>query len=160
MSKVTVSPVPHQEVDTVFRFIMDDLTAVYKKTNLGLICKPTDLLKHLRERTMQLWIGWVPTREIVGFAITRVDEYPEGKACTVVSTGASLQFDSDWPEYIKVIEAWAREVEGCRLMFVNGRLGWKKVLKPSGYELDSITLIKVLDDEDHDSTSPPVEQVH
>lgn len=67
--------------------------------------------------------------------------YPSGeRASQVMSAGGDLE---EIMSMVPGMEAFAR-LNGCAISIVEGRKGWEKVLKPSGYEFASLTLRKAL----------------
>ena len=75
--------------------------------------------RSLKKRDMQLWMDG----ESIG--ITRIDNYPEKKVCTVMF-GAGEDLDV-FKNGLEVIERWAKS-KGCDSIEIWGRRGWLRVL--------------------------------
>lgn len=50
---------------------------------------------------------------------------------------------TEWFEYFPMLEEWAKW-KGCTELRVYGRLGWAKYLKPSGFEVKWVKIVKEL----------------
>lgn len=156
----SVSPVPTHEIDSVWPYILPYIHNLQRRSEGQLFDWGYDenKLKHLlRTRQVQLWVGWLQGGQIIGFTLTQLQMYKDHKVCEIFAASGEEEIEKDWNVLITVIEDWAENVEGCDAVLVNGRIGWNRVLKPSGYTIDSVQLIKVFDDEDHDTTSASVE---
>lgn len=99
------------------------------------LIKIEDIEAALAKGTAMLWPG--PNCAIVSEFVT----YPSGeRASQVMSAGGDLD---EMLAMVPGMEAFAR-LNGCSISVVEGRKGWEKVLKPTGYEFFSLKLRKVL----------------
>jgi hypothetical protein len=55
-------------------------------------------------------------------------------------------FEEVFSEFSDMIEEFARQ-HGCTKLFVNGRKGWERRLKPHGYDLTAVILTKEIQHE-------------
>ena len=99
-----------------------------------------DIYENLKSGKWSLWIGMLH-EEITFVGTTSFVTYPSGKMCRV-ETLAGDNMD-DWFYMLKDLEEWAK-LNGCIAMDIFGRKGWEKVLKPAGYEFESVLLRKRL----------------
>jgi hypothetical protein len=82
--------------------------------------------KSLRSGSALLWIVWSDRRQIIAAATTELWETPRHKVCVITACGGSdLQ---SWKHYMTDLEHYARS-EGCAIMRVCGRRGWKGVFQ-------------------------------
>lgn len=132
----------HDHVDSLWHLVWPAIERSYQRTALARDV-PVELLRQmLGEQKLQLWVD-MEKRVIVAAGVTRVDESPSGRLCTVIAAGSDDK-GHDWTGYLATIGEWAKNVEGCNRLQVNGRKGWERRLKPAGFALDSILLTKDL----------------
>jgi hypothetical protein len=84
----------------------------------------------------QLWIVWDGAK-IVAAAVTSLGIVNDEKTCTIVACGG--EDFSCFGHFVKDLEQFAK-AEGCRVVRINGRAGWKRAL--TGYNLQSVVLRK------------------
>ncbi len=82
-----------------------------------------------------LWIAF-GDGQLEAAAVTQLIETKNGLACHAVACGGS---GDQWVEYLQEIENYAK-AEGCSVMRIEGREGWRRVFKD--YKLAWITLEK------------------
>lgn len=95
-----------------------------------------DLLASCREEKSQMWVLAFTSDEleeageppqVIGSAVSQIVQYPQKKAAVVRALGMEPGF-LDWiPSVMAGFEGWALE-EGCEVVEINGRAGWRKVL--------------------------------
>ncbi|HYM31802.1 MAG TPA: hypothetical protein VEU47_10905 [Candidatus Cybelea sp.] len=72
-----------------------------------------------------LWVAFDGT-DCVACATTAIDHTPARKLCRITSaSGVNTKL---WDRFMPMVEAYARN-EGCASLRVEGRKGWKRVLK-------------------------------
>lgn len=79
---------------------------------------------------------------IIGVCMAEVEDWPSGKrvatiACFSADDGSTID------RHLAEVEAWAR-MKAAHELQMRGREGWKRRLKPHGYELCMVTLRKAL----------------
>jgi hypothetical protein len=93
-----------------------------------------DVAREIAQQSVQFWPGRACA------VVTRVHSFSTGKACQVWLAGG------DMAELLSLqpgLEAWAR-LMGCTEVLIDGRKGWERAMKSSGYELQAISLRKAL----------------
>lgn len=93
-----------------------------------------ELIEALKAGQAQIWPG--DTAAVV----TQVQDGPNGRFLHVWLAGGDM---AGVLALRPGIEAWARAM-GCKVMSINGRAGWAKVLRAAGYEIDGDELRKPL----------------
>lgn len=88
---------------------------------------PTDLIEQLSRGQRQLWIAW-DGRRVVAAALTRIVQLRSCRACQLTALGGIEGERGRWVHLISLIESFA-ESEGCARVQIEGRVGWKRVLK-------------------------------
>jgi len=91
-----------------------------------------DVVEGVLSGHMQLWSSEK------GCAVTEIVVYPNKKVLHVFLAGGKLEHITDMQEdAVK----WAKD-KGCKGMQLNGRAGWKKALRDTGWREQLTTLIK------------------
>lgn len=106
---------------------------------------PGDMKEEFQESRKHLWIIWdgTDTDNIHAIVVTSIHQYPLQKTCHIVGcVGSDFR---QWVHLLEKMEAWAKR-EGCDVLEMSARLGWKKVLQPMGYNATHIRLDKGLHD--------------
>lgn len=99
-----------------------------------------DLVRmRLLEAQAQFW-GIEKEGNLVGAFVTTIEEGASGLMGRVWIAAGHLSDGLDY--YREIIEPWFRE-KGCRYIVIDGRVGWKRILKD--YENYTAQLIKRLD---------------
>lgn len=78
---------------------------------------------------------------LLGCVLAEIEDWPTKRVAVVVGCGTEDGYGVD--RHMPDVEAWAR-MRGAKEVHVRGREGWRRRLKPHGYELAMITLRKVL----------------
>ena len=101
----------------------------------GGLLKIEDIEHQLANGTAILWPGQKCA------IVTEFVDYPSGeRAAQVMSAGGDL---TEIMSLVPGMEAFGR-LNGCSVITVEGRRGWEKVMKPTGYEFWAVTLRKRL----------------
>lgn len=79
---------------------------------------------------------------IIGCCVAELEDWPSGKRVAVI-VGCGAEDGHGITRHMPEVEAWAR-MKGATELHVRGREGWRRRLKPHGYELCTVTLRKVL----------------
>lgn len=83
--------------------------------------------KDLFEGRLQMWVACLGVDAFDAVLITRLLKETDGsKVCLLVSIGGQRM--TDWLKFLKRIEEYAL-AEGCDRMRLEGRLGWKRLLR-------------------------------
>lgn len=85
----------------------------------------------LRNKEMQLWVGYYQSGEIVAAMTTEIVNYPRKKACRIVTLGGYGM--DEWSAHINMIEEWAKS-NGCDFMESFCREGFTRKMKNYGYD--------------------------
>jgi len=99
--------------------------------------------KWISESKMQLWFLWdkeqdIPNR-LYGIVITEIIQRPLQRCLNIkIMTGKHRE---KWQHLIKNIEDFAWQNQ-CDLLELVARPGWKKILKPFGYQESHVLLEK------------------
>lgn len=80
---------------------------------------------------LTLWLS-ISDRLLTGFCGSSLHQYPEQLACRIWIAGGIHMRQTVGPMLL-VVETWAR-ANGCQVVEITGRRGWKRVLAPLGYE--------------------------
>lgn len=146
MEDITLFPVHHEDVPQIWPLLADLMKTLRERkeaTLFNLEWTNEEIVRDLLDREKQLWLGTLDG-QIEGFAITQVYYAGWKKICNIWVTVADTSCDLEWDRLIPVIEDWAKNREGCHAVTLSGRVGWKRVLRGSGYETLSTTFIKAL----------------
>lgn len=117
------------------------LSTVAEKTDQGVRFNNDYLLGEIKKGNKQLWTV-IDDGKIQVIGITSLHETDECKWCVVEIAASTEEVGDHWTESITYMENWASRSEFCTRFYVDGRLGWKKVLAPQGYEPVSLLLGK------------------
>ena len=101
--------------------------------------------KELKERAFlgQIAVWQIKDGDrIIGCCLGEIEDWPSGKRVAVI-VGCGAEDGYSIERHLPEVEAWAR-MHGAAEVHVRGREGWRRRLKPHGYELCMITLRKVL----------------
>ncbi len=86
---------------------------------------PEEAKQFLLTGGWQLWVAYDGGRVLLA-CCSEILNYPNRKVCTLpIVTG---QDRDEWIEHLKTIETWAA-AQGCTLMKVTARPGWRRILK-------------------------------
>jgi hypothetical protein len=92
------------------------------------------IYESLKSRDMQLWLSI--DGEIEACCITRIENFPTGKVCTIFLV-AGKNMDH-WLRFEEQIERWAKS-QGCQSIEAYGRPGWVRV---TGWEQIHVVIRK------------------
>jgi len=93
-----------------------------------------NIIEDLQGEKKQLWAGHVGEDYL--YVITQLVEEVTGISVHVVLGGGTLDAENSIIQHIAAIEQWARNIRATSVV-VWGRLGWKKLLAPYGYQFDT-----------------------
>lgn len=105
-----------------------------------------DYLKHIEDKSHQLWIKLSEDREIIFYFMTTITEKLSGDRVLTVSSLASYDDNKNLSnefaeEVLDELDNFAF-MNNCKSIQIEGRRGWKKILSPYGYKETSVTLTK------------------
>lgn len=91
-----------------------------------------DVVDGIASGHMQLW----PAPK--GCAVTQIVVYPRKRALHIFLAGGEMDqlFDGE-----SVVTAWGRE-QGCSMITLSGRMGWRRVLEPKGWTTTMVVMEK------------------
>jgi hypothetical protein len=140
---VQFSGVPSSRLGAVWPYVEKLIAEALKR---GEPCfGAEDVRKYLETGGWQLWIAY-RGNDVLLACCTEILNYPNRRVCTLpIVTG---QDRDEWIEHLNTIETWAA-AQGCTLMKVTARPGWRRILKD--YRWTHVELEKKL----WDRQSPP-----
>ena len=97
-----------------------------------------DVRDYLESGDYHLWV-FIEDNVFKGACVTYFAQFPRIKTCNFL-LAAGFEIDK-WACIVNHIIPWAKD-NGCAIIYVSGRAGWERVLKPFGFEKDSVTLQK------------------
>jgi len=101
-----------------------------------------EIWNEIQKGHQQLWIYVNDESEMIGAWTTRVFETPSKKLVEVFAVGGSnILTRENTREVMSMVEEFGKK-NGCSVVQISGRRGWKKVLAPLGYEEKSIVIEK------------------
>jgi len=92
------------------------------------------IVEELLKGNLQLWAA--REQKVYLFVVTEVVLEMTGKSVHVILGGGKLDRERVVLRHIGTIEEWAKGI-GANSLVVWGRLGWKKMLAPHGYEFET-----------------------
>lgn len=123
------------DVEKWWPFVGERIAEALRRGGVG---TPVDAVRRdLETGTALLWLA-IEGTGIVGVAVTALIAGHSGKRCELVAFAGDL---ARCRAMLPVIERYAKE-EGCAMMRLMGRLGWRRVLE--GYSEPFVTLEKRL----------------
>ena len=89
-----------------------------------------DIVRAIHEREMQLWAA-MEARDFIGAMLSEVLVHPRMKETHLLAaTGHNAD---EWTPLMPRVEDWSRQ-NGCSVLKATCRPGWKKLLRPLGFE--------------------------
>lgn len=82
-----------------------------------------DLYAACLSRDMTLWLALRADGKPVAGAVSRVDQYPRAKVCTMIAIGGGGM--EGWLQFEQLIGEWAK-AQGCEYIEGSGRRGWAR----------------------------------
>lgn len=119
------------------------LSLVADKTDYGNKYNHDIYLDAIKAGDKQLW-AVIEDGILQVIGITSLHRTEECKWCVVEICASLEETKNHWTESLAYIENWASHVEFCTRFYVDGRVGWQRVLKSLGYEPVSLLLGKEL----------------
>lgn len=136
--RITAFGVPSADIEKawpLFKKLIDDACLRSNGKFIG-----DDIKKSLISRDMQLW-GVSDGKKILAAVVSEIVNYPRLKACRVlIGTGENYE---NWARYIQIVETWGKS-QGCTLIELITRPGWKKPMKEFGFKETHVHLEKGL----------------
>ena len=128
---ITATLVPKEHIESIWPQIEIYAAKCAKYTYGRYTAK--DMLDQLLTMDQQLWVAFNnKTKEIIGFWVTEVVEYPQTKVLVLHFVGGK-DFHSWLPDGFPKLQKFARE-NGCSKMESYGRPGWEVMWKDYGYK--------------------------
>ncbi len=89
-------------------------------------CTAWDVIENCIRRTQQIWVAEA-SGEVIGIAVTRLVDYPGGRACQMnIGTTEGGTTPQRWRKAMTELMDWARG-QGCTLFELHCRAGWERV---------------------------------
>lgn len=98
-----------------------------------------DIVKAIQHSEMQLWAA--QRENVIGVMLTEVLKHPHLKEAHLL--GATGHNADEWIDLMPQIEFWAKH-EGCSNLKATCRPGWKKLLRPIGFQETHCVVEKAL----------------
>lgn len=123
----------------------DDFKAEYDRVRPWLVaaldrsCNAEEM-RMLDKIATRQWTVWTGERSA---ACTAFLEWDDRRCLVLALAGGDL--DEILNEGEPIVKAWARE-NGCSHFLLFGRKGWERKLKSYGFEFQSVTLMKEIDE--------------
>lgn len=109
------------------------------KDRLSPFYSVADTIQYIADGMLTLWLGY-ENGHLGMYAITEINISSICKAVNVVGAfgkNVDLYFD----KFFHGVEQYARMIE-ADMVIIDGREGWKRLLKPYGYDLYQVRLMK------------------
>lgn len=105
---------------------------------------PEGILQRFRNKGCDIWAG-VQDGKVVAVMVTSIGQTPKGAVLTIETLGGVGAFGKNgWARpVLSELEALAA-VNGIDAIEIDGRKGWARSLKTSGYDVLRVTLAKDL----------------
>jgi type II secretory pathway component PulJ len=142
--------IPIAELDKVWSIVDKDIRNALAYS--GQLTDSNFVLEKSKEGKFQVWILWDKTKptaveKYFGVVVTELIKRQLGKVCHIyIMTGRQRH---RWQYLIKDIEEFAKN-EGCQMMELIARPGWKKVLNNFGYGMTHVVLEKKIKQEEQE----------
>tara|TARA_R110002020_G_scaffold33980_4_gene103168 strand:- start:14881 stop:15372 length:492 start_codon:yes stop_codon:yes gene_type:complete len=116
-----------------------DLERSIAKSKCEDLYNTDDLVKRVLNKQSDLWVSVDKGENIRGCFVIGFGNLPRGKGINAEAIAGKFNFQIGVP----VVEKYYKEL-GFKFFEMTGRKGWKKIMKPLGYEFKSITIRKRL----------------
>jgi len=142
--------IPIAELDKVWSIVDKDIRNALAYS--GQLTDSNFVLEKSKEGKFQVWILWDKTKptaveKYFGVVVTELIKRQLGKVCHIyIMTGRQRH---KWQYLVKDIEEFAKN-EGCQMMELIARPGWKKVLNNFGYGMTHVVLEKKIKQEEQE----------
>jgi hypothetical protein len=140
--------IPIEELDKVWGIIDKDIRNALAYS--GQLTSSNFVLQKSKEGKFQVWILWdktkpTPPEKYFGVVVTELIKRELGKVCHIyIMTGRQRH---KWQYLVHKIEDFAKE-EGCQMMELIARPGWKKILDHYKYKMTHVVLEKKIEQEE------------
>jgi len=129
-----------EEIDRVWPLVKDKVQAALDRNHN--FRDNQHVKENCKKGIEQLWVIVDNKDNIHGVCITQIVQHPNYNIGTVrMATGHDLPL---WYDQVKHFEKWAHDNYGCKKIEIYGRPGWKKILKPLGYEFTHVQMDKFI----------------
>ena len=134
--------IPTKDVNEIWKIVKNDIANALNRSNGYALA---DHIKQwILDNKMQLWILWdheavENNSKYYGVVVTEVIQRPLQRCLNIkIMIGRHRE---KWQHLIKQIEDFAWQ-QKCDLLELVARPGWKKILKPFGYNVSHVVLEK------------------
>ena len=133
--------IPAKSLDPAWGIVKTDIANSLNRSNGYALAE--HIKKWIKEDKMQLWILWDTegdkSSKYYGVVVTEIIQRPLQRCLNIkIMTGKHRE---KWTDLIKHIEDFAWQ-QNCDLLELVARPGWKKILKPFGYNESHVLLEK------------------
>lgn len=120
-------------------FCQDLIEQSIKRANNAEYIDTADLVNKVLQGQSDMWLSVGKDEETKGCFLVAVAQYPKSVGIFSEATAGKFNFDDMFPK----VEQFYKEL-GYQFVEISGRKGWERVLKPMGYQLKNITIVKRL----------------
>jgi hypothetical protein len=114
------------------------IEASINRNNPDLV-EPEDIVLNLLKGASHIWVSFDNDGEVAGCLIMTMVKYPRRSGVMSEAAGGKFIIEDIYP----IFEKFYKDRK-LGFIQITGRKGWDRVMKPSGYKLDHITLYKRL----------------
>jgi hypothetical protein len=142
--------IPIAELDKVWSIVDKDIKNALAYS--GQLTNSKFVLDYAKQGKFQVWVLWDKTKptaveKYFGVVVTELIKRQLGKVCHIyIMTGRQRH---KWQFLVKDIEEFAKN-EGCQMMELIARPGWKKILNNFGYGMTHVVLEKKIKQEEQE----------
>ena len=142
--------IPIEELDNVWGIVDKDIRNALAYS--GQLTNSEFVLDHAKQGKFQVCVLWDKTKptaneKYFGVVVTELIKRQLGKVCHIyIMTGRQRH---KWQFLVKDIEEFAKN-EGCQMMELIARPGWKKILNNFGYGMTHVVLEKKIKQEEQE----------
>jgi flagellin-specific chaperone FliS len=110
-----------------------------KRANNAEYINTVDLVNKVMQGQSDMWLSVDSNGKTKGCFLVAVAQYPKSVGIFSEATAGKFNFDDMFPK----VEQFYKEL-GYQFVEISGRKGWERVLKPMGYQVKNITIVKRL----------------
>lgn len=140
--------IPSKELDKIWGLLEKDIrkALIYS----GQLTDSDFVFENAKENKFQIWVLWDkskhnPVDKYFGVVVTEIIQRKLGKVCHIyIMTGRQRH---KWQHLVSKIEDFAK-LEGCQMMELIARPGWKRILNNFGYKMTHVVLEKQIKQEE------------
>ena len=142
--------IPIQELEQVWGLVEKDIKSALAYS--GQLTDSDFVYETAKEGKFQIWVLWDKNQKktvdkYFGVVVTEIIKRKFGKVCHIyIATGRQR---TKWQHLVNRVEEFAKE-EGCKMMELIARPGWKRVYNNYGYKQTHVVLEKQIKQENEE----------